>query len=405
MKAHSATCIEDLKAMAKKRLPTAVYDFVEGGVEDEVALAVNRAAFERVRFLPRYCVDTSNISLKRSVLGNDYESPFGIAPTGLAGLFRPGSDLALARAACDAGVPFTLSGASNCSLEQIISEVGTKIWFQIYGSRDRRIVRDLVRRAVDSGVETLVLTIDVPVNGRRQRNLRNRFAHPYTPGLAGWMNAAMHPRWVLDYMRGGGFPNLENWKPYAEKGAKAGEIARLFAAETPDPGQTWIDIDRIRELWPHKLIVKGILAPQDATRAREIGADGIVVSNHGGRQLDRAPSSLDALPAVREAAGRQTAIILDSGVTRGADILSAICLGADFVLVGRATLYGAIAGGYAGAAKAIELLNEEIKTLMQQIGARTIDDLGPGFLWAPPGCPAYVGSANFCLSNGYETNK
>jgi (S)-mandelate dehydrogenase len=259
----------------------------------------------------------------------------------------------------------------------------------MYAAKDASVTDALVGRARDNGLGALVLTVDVPVHPRRERNLRNGFANvrrggvfealKLKPGIIA--EALTHPLWVYDYVRHGGAPTLGNWVPHAGNGATIPQVLDFNRTMTPASAQTWRDLERYRRLFPRTLIVKGILNPADAIRAADIGCDGILVSNHGGRQLDQAPASLDALPAIKAAVGDRMTVMLDSGVRRGADILIALCLGAQFVTFGRPTLYGAVAGGLPGVKKAIDIFKTEIDLVMGQIGCPSLDQLGPDFLW------------------------
>lgn len=376
----SAINIDDLKRLAKRRLPKIMFDFIEGGVEDEIGLRTNAGAFRDVRLVPRYYTDTSKREQRATLFDRTYASPFGIAPTGMAGAFRRDAELYLAQAAAETDVPYLMSGASNASMEQAVRLAGKNLWYQIYGARDRGVATDLVRRASDCGLTTLAVTCDVPVASNRERNRRNGFVRPLRMTLPTILEAMLHPAWVINYYRSGGLPMLGNWQPYAPKDATPDEVAGLFAKQTPDPSQTWRDLEAIRRAWPGKLLLKGVMHPEDARVATGMGVDGLIVSNHGGRQLDMMPSPLDMLPMIRAAVGPDVALLLDSGVRRGSDIVAALCLGADFVLTGRATLYGATAGGLGGVRKAISILQREIDLVMGQIGAVNLDALGPHFL-------------------------
>jgi L-lactate dehydrogenase (cytochrome)/(S)-mandelate dehydrogenase len=379
MRVEQAINIDDLRRMAKRRLPKIAFDFIEGGLEDELGLARNETAFSRHSLVPRYLVDVSRRDQTRELFGRTYDSPFGIAPTGIAGLFRPGADLMLAEAAATANIPFIMSGASTASIEQAARIAPDHTWYQLYAAADMAICEDMIRRARDAGLGGFVVTVDVPVSSKRERNLRNGFSSPLklTPSIV-W-DGLTHPFWLIDYLRAGQ-PVLENWAPYAGGGVADSARVQAFYRTQQRASQTWRELEAYRRLWPRKLVVKGILHPDDARRCAEIGVDGIMVSNHGGRQLDRAPSPLEVLPAIRAAVGDRLTLMLDSGVRRGADILTALCLGAQFVFVGRATLYGAAAGGLAGVRRAIEILRGEIDTVQGQIGCPSLDRLGPDFL-------------------------
>jgi L-lactate dehydrogenase (cytochrome)/(S)-mandelate dehydrogenase len=378
MKLEKAVNIEDLHRMAKRRLPKIAFDFIEGGVEDELGISRNEAAFRRHRLMPRYLVDVSKRDQTAKLFDRVYASPFGISPTGAAALFRPGADLMLAESAAGANIPFVMSGASTASMEKAASIAPTHTWYQLYVARDSKISEDLIRRARDAGLGTLVLTVDVPISTKRERNIRNGFGRPLRMTWKTKLEALTHPGWLVDYWKNG-TPLIENWAPYAGAGANADQVADFVSSQMPSV-PTWEDLEKFRKLWPRHLVVKGILHPDDARRAADIGVDGIIVSNHGGRQLDRAPASLEALPAIKKAVGDRVTLMLDSGVRRGADILIALALGARFVFVGRATLYGAAAGGIPGVRRAISILRNEIDLTMAQIGCPSLDQLDAGFL-------------------------
>ncbi len=376
----SAINIDDLKRMAKRRLPKIMFDFIEGGVEDEVGLRTNANAFRDVRLVPRYYIDTSKREQKATLFGRTYASPFGIAPTGMAGAFHKDAELFLSQAAHEADIPYLMSGASNASMEEGFKLAGKNLWYQIYGAKNRAFQLDLVKRAIDLGLTTIAVTCDVPVSSNRERNRRNGFVRPLKMTLPTILEAMLHPAWVLNYYRQGGLPMLGNWQRYAASGSTPDQVADLFATQTPDASQVWGDIEAIRAAWPGKLLIKGIMHPEDARIAVGMGVDGLLVSNHGGRQLDMMPSPLDMLPMIRSAVGPDVPLLLDSGVRRGSDIVAALCMGADFVLTGRATLYGATAGGLEGVKKAVSILQREIDLVMGQLGALNLDALGPHYL-------------------------
>ncbi|MBV8090317.1 MAG: alpha-hydroxy-acid oxidizing protein [Alphaproteobacteria bacterium] len=389
MRIDQAVNIEDLHRMAKRRLPKIAFDFIEGGLEDERGLERNTSAFHKHQLLPRYLVDVSTRDQSATLFGRTYASPFGISPTGGASLFRNGADLMLAEAARDANIPYIMSGASNTSLEAAAKVAPNNTWYQLYAPHDAQVCADLIRRTADAGLGALVLTVDTPVSSKRERNIRNGFANvrgglfqalSLKPSILA--EAITHPGWIIEYFRrGGGTPMLENWQPYAPAGSDAEAVYKHSSSLRPFNAQTWRDLENYRRLFPRNLVVKGIMDPADALRAAEVGCDGVIVSNHGGRQLDQAPASLDVLPAIKAAVGDKMTVMLDSGVRRGADILIALCLGAAFCFVGRATLYGAAAGGLAGVKKAISIFRDEIDLVMGQIGCPSLDQLGPDFLW------------------------
>jgi (S)-mandelate dehydrogenase len=379
VKIGDALSIGDIERLAKRRLPRVVYEGIASGVEDEHGLARNEEEFRRYRLMPRHLVDVSQRDQSTSLFGRTYASPFGISPTGVAGIFRRDAELMLAQAAAEAKVPFVMSGASMVSIERLAPINPADTWFQLYAARDPRISDDFLRRARDAGFGTLMLTVDNPVLPKRERDMRNGFRLPPRLAPLDLLEALRHLPWVFDYLRQGGMPAMETWAPYAAPGANAAEVARFFRTQSPSV-QTWRDLDRFRRAWPGKLVIKGIMRPSDAVRCAEQGADGIVISNHGGKALDRAPASIEILPRIKAAVGDRLAVMLDSGVRRGSDIIVARCLGADFVFVGRATLYGVAAAGRAGAVRALAILREEIDINLGLIGCPRFEDLGPDFL-------------------------
>ena len=381
--------IEDLHRLAKRRLPKIAFDYIEGGIEDERGLERNTSAFHKHRLLPRYLVDVSVRDQSKTLFGQKFSSPFGISPTGGTSLFRNHADLMLAEAARDANIPYIMSGGSSETIEAASRIAPKNHWYQLYAARKPEINADMIKRTADAGLGALVLTVDTPVGGKRERNIRNGFSNirgglfqalSLKPSIL--LEAMTHPGWIVEYLkRGGGTPMLGNWQPYAPPGADAEAVYKFASSVRPFNAQTWRDLEAYRKLFPRALVIKGVMNPADAVRAVEVGCDGILVSNHGGRQLDQAPASLDVLPAIKAAVGDKAAVVLDGGVRRGADILIALCLGADFVFMGRPTLYGASAGGLPGVKKAVEIFRGEIDLVMGQIGCPSLSELGPDFLW------------------------
>src|SRR3954466_3747184 len=383
--AHAVN-IEDLRRMAQRRLPRAIFDFFDGGAEDATTLRGNRAAFERIRLLPKVLVDVSSIDLKTDLLGKTASMPLAIAPTGGISAGRAGAELILARAAKAWGVPFTMATPSAFSIERVAEEVGGRLWFHLYcvtdlefrarlAGRARAFRARLVRRARDAGYEAILVTVDLPVSGKRERDPRNGFHTPYSPNWRNSKDVIFKPAWALDMLRNGlpGMANMEGYRFSAQAGT---DIVTAVGREM-DAGLDWEYIKQRRDQWPGKLLLKGVERPDDAERAVSIGCDGLVVSNHGGRQLDGATATLDALPSVSSGVGKKITLLLDGGVRRGVDILKARALGAQAVLTGRATLFGAMAGGEAGARRALEILSSELARAMQLCGMRSIDEIGP----------------------------
>lgn len=381
MNIQSAVNLEDMRLLARRKLPRIAFDFIDGGADDELCLKRNRDAFEKYRLLPRYLRDVSKRDQSVVLFGRTYASPLGISPTGLAGLWRPGADLMQAAAARDANVPFLLSSAANASLEDGMRVAPEHVWFQMYCTSDERINADLVQRAVNAQVGVLVISVDVPVNSNRERNRRNGFSRPLriTPGVV--LNAMGHPAWLLRYLRMGGIPMMRNWMNYAPDGASAAQVADMYGTLTPAPMVSWDHLRRIRDAWRGPLVIKGLLHPDDARDAARMGVNGLVVSNHGGRQLDAAPSPLEMLPAIREAVGNQVELILDSGVRRGSEVVIARCLGARAAIFGRPSLYAVAAAGQPGVARVLQIMRSEIDMVLAQIGCRSFEELDASYLW------------------------
>jgi (S)-mandelate dehydrogenase len=377
-----AVNIEDLRLLARKRLPRAIFDFFDGGAEDEVTLRANRAAFERVTLLPRVLVDVSKVDTSTSLLGDISRLPLAIGPTGGISAGRYGAELLLARAAKAHGVPFTMATPSAFTIERVAEEVGGRLWFQLYCVRDLAFRGKLVQRARAAGYEALLVTVDLPVSGKRERDPRNGFHTPYSPNWRNSKDVLFKPAWALDMMRNGlpGMANLEGYRFSAPSGT---DIVTAVGREM-DAGLSWDYIKRLRDEWPGKLLLKGVERADDAARAAAVGCDGVVVSNHGGRQLDGAAPTLDALPDIVKEVGSRISVLLDGGVRRGVDIVKARALGAQAVLTGRATLFGVMAGGEAGARRALEILSGELERAMQLCGARSVAEIGPELLSRNP---------------------
>jgi (S)-mandelate dehydrogenase len=374
-----AVNIEDLRRLAQRRLPRAIFDFFDGGAEDEVTLRENRAAFERVRLLPKVLVDVAQVDTRVSLFGKDMALPVAVAPTGGIGAGRPGADLMLARTAKAFGIPYTLATPATASIERVAAEVPDgRRWFQLYVVRDRAFREQLVRRAEEAGYEALFVTVDLAVSGKRERDPRNGFVTPYKPNWRNSRDVLTRPAWLMDIMRSG-LPTMANFEGYKFSSTKVTDIATAVGREM-DASFDWEELKRLRDLWPRRLLLKGVQRPDDAERAATLGCDGVVVSNHGGRQLDGAAATLEALPFVAKAVGNKMTVLLDGGVRRGVDILKARALGAQAVLVGRATLFGVMAAGEPGARRALEILATELERAMKLCGVRTIAEIGPELL-------------------------
>jgi len=367
--------IADLARLAKARLPGVIFDFLDGGAEQEATLHDNRAAFERYRLRPAMLSGHATRDLSVTLFGHRLSAPFLIGPTGLNGIFWTDADLALARAAAAEGVGFTLSSPANNSLEQVAGEGGDGIkFFQLYCWDQRPLWARQIERAQAAGYKALIVTVDSVVNGKRERDLRNRFSHEVkiTPRVV-W-DGLTHPRWLASVWLRRGMPRMENIAPFLPQGASAHELVE-FTRSRRNLSLNWADIAWMRTQWRGPLLVKGLLTAEDAKRAQAAGCDGVVVSNHGGRQLDGAAASIDVLSEVVAAVGGSMTILIDSGFRRGSDIVKALALGADGVLLGRATLYGVAAGGQQGAARALAILRDETDRVMTLLGCGSVAEL------------------------------
>ena len=370
--------IEDLRRMAKRRLPRAIFDFFDGAAEDEITLRENRAAFERVRLAPKMLSGVARIDTSATILGARAELPIAIGPTGGIGFGWPFADVGVARAAAAAGIPYTLSTMATASIERIAREAGGRLWFQAYIFRQREMTLGLVERARAFGYEALMVTVDVPVGGKRERDFRNDFAIRFRFTPRNVIDFATRPLWVLGIVRHG-MPVLENVVGLAPEAKSTAEIASSVG-QFWDADFDWDGLKAMRDRWPGKMLVKGVLRADDAARLASIGVDAVVVSNHGGRQLDGAVAALDALPPIVRAVQGRMSVLVDGGVRRGVDIVKALALGAGGVMLGRATLYGACAAGEAGAARALQILGDELVRAMQLSGVRSVGEIGPDLL-------------------------
>ena len=367
--------IAELRKIARRRLPHFSFEYLEGGAEDELALKRNRTVFERIAWLPRTLAGVGVPELSTEILGEGCQLPLVIAPTGFNGMLWPQGDLQLAKASADAGIPFTLSTVSNYPLAKMTAEVPGRIWFQLYPFKDQAFVDRLVDLALEAGVRTLVVTTDVPVLGAREWDQRN-YRAPMKLNFANLLDVLAHPGWLRRVMIPHGAPQFENLREFLPPGVKSALAGVRFMGTQLNPRLSWQDMEHIRRRWEGKLVLKGILCVEDAQRAADMGADGIVLSNHGGRQLDSCVSGVELLPSVATAVGGRLAILVDGGFCRGLDVLKAVALGAHGVMVGRATLYGLAAGGQPGVAHALQILRAEMERGMALVGCRTLGELG-----------------------------
>jgi (S)-mandelate dehydrogenase len=356
------------------------FEYLDGGAEDESTLRRNREVFERIAFLPRTLVDTSERTQTIDLFGEPSQLPLVIAPTGFNGMLRRDADLALAAAAKNAGIPFSLSTVSTSSIESVAERAGGRLWFQLYAMRERSANKRLVDRAAAANYEALVVTTDVPFYGNREWGQRNYRALA-VPSLRTKLDVLAHPRWLFDVMIPRGAPPLANLKEFLPPGKTSAFDGARFMSTQLNALLDWDAIRWLREIWPRRFIVKGLLAPRDAQLAAEHGVDGIVLSNHGGRQLDGAISPLEILPIVCREVGSRVTVMIDSGFRRGSDVVKALALGAKAVLIGRAVLYGLAAGGQAGAEHALGILRTEIDRVLALLGCRSCGELSPDYLF------------------------
>jgi isopentenyl diphosphate isomerase/L-lactate dehydrogenase-like FMN-dependent dehydrogenase len=374
----------DLREAARRRLPHGLFEFMDRGNDDDVAMRDNRLALEAIKLVPRVLVDVSERSQAITLFGKRHEMPIIVAPTGSAGLAWHEGEIALARAAAACGIPFTMAAGSMTKLERVAAEVGGTLWFQFYMWPDRSLSHRLIARARDAGFEALVFTVDTPVAPGREYNLRNGFTVPFRMTRRNVLDVLGHPRWLcgvlLRYLLTTGMPRYENFPAHTQTRITALPMGRSTALNAT---VTWNDVRELRKLWPGKLIVKGIQHARDAVLAAESGADAVVVSNHGGRVLDSSPATIHSLPRVVEAVGKRITVIVDSGFRRGSDVVKALALGADAVMVGRAPLHGTACAGEAGARRALQIYRDEIDRVLALIGCRSVDQLGPEHVVMP----------------------
>jgi len=365
-----ALTIYDLRAIAKRRTPRAAFDYTDGAAEGELSLARARQAFEDIEFHPSILRPAESVDMATEILGGPSTMPFGIAPTGFTRLMQTEGESAGASAAGAAGIPFTLSTLGTTSIEDVkAANPNGRNWFQLYVMRDREISYGLARRAAAAGFDTIMFTVDTPVAGARLRDKRNGFSIPPQLTLSTIIDAIPRPWWWFDFLT---TPKLE----FASLSTTGGTVGELLDAAM-DPTISYEDLAIIRDLWPGKIVVKGVQNIEDSKRLVDLGVDGIVLSNHGGRQLDRAPIPFHLLPHVVREVGRDATVMIDTGIMNGADIVASVALGAKFTLVGRAYLYGLMAGGRAGVDKAIAILRNEIERTMKLLGVASLEELEP----------------------------
>jgi L-lactate dehydrogenase (cytochrome) len=377
--AGSAT-VEDLRRVARRRLPRGVFDYIDGGAEDELTMSANSAAYRKLTFSPRVLRDVSEVDVTSTLLGRKLAYPLVLAPTGFTRIAHPDGELAVARAARRAGLPYTLSTLGTRSIEEVADVGSDRLWFQVYTWRDRDLVADLIKRAANSGYEALCLTVDTAVLGRRERDVRRGFTLPPKIGLSTILDGIVHPGWSWGFLTSEPivFANVAGNTSVGD-GTDAISLAEYVGSQF-DPALSWDDVDWIRDRWDRPLVLKGIQSVEDARIAADRGVDAIAISNHGGRQLDSGPAPLDLLPSIVDAVGGRTEIICDGGVRRGSDIVKAIALGANAVMAGRPYLYGLGAAGEAGVDQVLANFASETRRTMALIGCTSIDSLSREYL-------------------------
>jgi len=374
----------DLREKARRRLPKGLFEFMDRGNDDEIAMRDNIIALQRIKLKPGVLVDVSKRSQEISLFGKKQRMPVIVAPTGSTGLAWYDGEIALARAAAAHGIPFTLAMGSMTALERVAAEAGGTLWFQFYMWPERALSHQLVARARDAGYEALVFTVDTPVAPGREYNLRNGFTIPFKFTRRNVVDVLTHPRWLLGvlarYMVTTGMPRYANFPAHTQTRITALPMGRSTAS---NDSISWDDVRQLRKLWPRKLIVKGVQHPQDAVMAAECGADAIVLSNHGGRVLDSTTAPILVLPQVVEAVGKRITVIVDSGFRRGSDVVKALALGADAVMLVRAPLHGTAAAGERGALRALQIFRDEIDRVLALIGCPSIAELNPDYAVMP----------------------
>jgi L-lactate dehydrogenase (cytochrome) len=373
------TNVEDLRQLAKRKVPKAIFEYIDHGSYDQLSLNANRNDLNAVRFRQRVLIDADNRSLATTMLGEKVSMPVAIAPTGLTGLMHGNGEMLAAKAAEAAGIRFTLSTMSICSIEDIREATKAPFWFQLYVFKDRGFSEEVIQRAKDAGCSALFLTVDLPMRGQRHCDIKNGLVVPPRLTARNAFDLMTKPGWLAGVLMGKrkSFGNVDHY--LKNKGGIW--AAGRWGGDNFDRSLSWDDVNWIRKLWPGKLVIKGILDPEDARRAADMGAEGIVVSNHGGRQLDGTPGTITVLPRIADAVRDRTEILFDSGIRSGQDVLKALALGAHGCLIGRAYLYGLAAMGQAGVTKALDLIAEELKVAMSLTGVRDVADVSRDILY------------------------
>lgn len=378
----AAASVDDLRRQARRRLPRGVFDYIDGGADEEITLAANAAGFRRRTYRPRVLRDVGQVDTTATILGRPRRLPLVLAPTGFSRIADPAGELAVARAAARAGVPYTLSTLATRSIEEVRGVSDGDLWFQVYVWRDRGLVREMVERAADARYEALVITVDTAVLGRRERDVRRGFSLPPSIGPGTFVDGAVHAAWTWDFVRAEPirFANVRNLA--VGDGADPVSLAEYINTQF-DPSLSWRDIEWFREIWDGPIVLKGIQTVDDARLAADVGVEAVALSNHGGRQLDRAPVPVDLVAPVVDAVGDRVEVICDGGVRRGSDVVTAVALGATAAMAGRAYLYGLGAAGERGVDHVLRMLDGGVRRTMTLLGASTVDELGRELLAEP----------------------
>ena len=372
------TCIDDLRDLARRKVPRAFFDYVETGSYEQETLRANRADLQRIKLRQRVLVDVSARDMSTTILGEETALPLALGSVALSGLQHGNGEILACRAAPAAGIPYTLSTLSICSIEDVAQAVAKPFWFQLYVMKDRGFVRSLIERADAARCSALVLTVDLAVPGQRHCDIKNGLAVPPALKIGNLLDMARKPRWVYSVLSGRRW-NFGNLAGHVKNMESVESLARWVGSQF-DAALSWKDVEWIKSIWPGKLIIKGILDVEDAKLAAKTGAAALIVSNHGGRQLDGAVSTISVLPVIADAVGSEIEVMFDGGIRSGQDVLRALALGAKSCLIGRAYIYGLGAGGARGVAKAIEIIRKELDVSMALTGVNGIDEIGPGML-------------------------
>jgi L-lactate dehydrogenase (cytochrome) len=381
----SVASVADYRRIARRRLPRGVFDYVDGGAEDELTLRRNSEAFQRLEFRPRVLSDVGQVDISTSLLGKPMPAPIVLGPTGFTRIVTPGGELDVARAAARAGLPYTLSTMATRSVEEVAAVSAGPKWFQVYVWRDRGLVKDLLGRAAASGYEAIVITVDTAVLGRRERDVRRGFTLPPKVGPQTLIDGALHPAWTWNFVSGGPITFANATGAAGGDGSTAVTLADYINSQF-DPSLSWRDLDWFRAQWDGPIVLKGVQGAEDAKTAAGAGVQAIALSNHGGRQLDGAPVPIEHVAEVADAVGDQLEVICDGGIRRGSDIVKALSLGARACMIGRAYLYGLGAGGERGVDGVLGLLANDMRRTMALLGRRSVAELGPDAVrWRDPG--------------------